>query len=140
MRLLNQTANAQKKRSEKLGAGLSLCEYLYLSLKRHLLYIMRDLTLIVAQRCIFRIWYWCGSRPGICCNWSHCQRGSSRDTYHAATMDKPGLDAPLPGQPWLAEKLSQKLSDMASRGRTPPTRRDPLLLWPFPSTVAVSAR
>ena len=64
-----------------------------------------------------------------------------RDIYYAGTMDKPRLDAPLPRQPWLAEKLSQKLSDMdSSRGRTPSTRRDPLLLWPFPSTVAVSAR
>ena len=50
-----------------------------------------------------------------------------RDIYHAATMDKPRLDVPLPGQPWLAEKLSQKLSDMdSSRGRTSSTRRDPL--------------
>ena len=66
-----------------------------------------------------------------------------RDIYHAATMDKPRLDAPLPEQPWLAEKLSQKLSDMdSSRGRTPPARRDPLLMWPqnFPSTEAMPAR
>ena len=35
-----------------------------------------------------------------------------RDIYHAATLDKPRLDVPLPQQPWLAEKLSQKLSDM----------------------------
>lgn len=50
-----------------------------------------------------------------------------RDIYHAATLDKPRLDAPLPEKPWLAEKLSQKLSSMSSdRGRTSPTHRDPL--------------
>ena len=54
-----------------------------------------------------------------------------RDIYHAATLDKPGLDAPLPPKPWLAEELSQKLSYMgSSKGRTPPTRSDPLLVWP----------
>lgn len=66
-----------------------------------------------------------------------------RDIYHAATLDKPRLDAPLPQKPWLAEKLSQKLSSMSSdRGRTPPTHRDPLLTslpWTSPSSVAVSA-
>ena len=50
-----------------------------------------------------------------------------RDIYHAATLDKPRLDAPLPEKPWLAEKLSQELSSMRSdRRRTSPTHRDPL--------------
>lgn len=32
--------------------------------------------------------------------------------YHAATLDKPGLDAPLPQKPWIARKLSQELSEL----------------------------
>lgn len=36
----------------------------------------------------------------------------SRDIYHAATLDKPSLDAPLPEKPWIAQKLSQELSKL----------------------------
>ena len=35
-----------------------------------------------------------------------------RDIYHAATLDAPRLDAPLPKKPWLAEKLSQELDKL----------------------------
>ena len=35
-----------------------------------------------------------------------------RDIYHAATLDAPRLDAPLPEKPWLAKKLSQELSKL----------------------------
>ncbi|WP_422461689.1 hypothetical protein [Endozoicomonas sp. ALB115] len=33
-----------------------------------------------------------------------------RDIYHAATLDAPRLDAPLPEKPWLTQQLSQELS------------------------------
>lgn len=35
-----------------------------------------------------------------------------RDIYHAATLDAPRLDAPLPEQPWLAKKLIQELDKL----------------------------
>lgn len=35
-----------------------------------------------------------------------------RDIYHAATLDAPRLDAPLPEKPWLTEKMSQELSKL----------------------------
>lgn len=35
-----------------------------------------------------------------------------RDIYHAATMDKPRLDAPLPEEPWLAQQLNEVLSKL----------------------------
>lgn len=38
-----------------------------------------------------------------------------RDIYHAATMDKPRLDAPLPEEPWLAQQLNELLSELKAK-------------------------